>query len=174
MARKKTKATTTKKSQTLPEDKRREFIQLLQKSYNMEIETVANYLANSVYLDGMLSKEVRESLEQDAQEELDHARRLAERIKILGGRIPGSQALEMEQTTLQPPEDTVDVVSVINGVIDAEDGAIDQYQRIIEATDGVDWVTQDLAVELKADEEQHRREFVGYMREYEKLQEMFG
>jgi bacterioferritin len=162
--------TEIKKHDSLSDADRKAIVEALQKSYNMEIETVANYLANSIHLDGLLAMEVKESLQEDIQEELGHAERIAKRIKILGGTIPGSQALKMEQTTLQPPEDTIDVESVIKGVIDAEEGAIDQYQKIIELTgDEKDPVTQDLCIELKGDEEEHRREFVGFMREYEQF-----
>ncbi|MFA9479621.1 ferritin-like domain-containing protein [Phycisphaerales bacterium AB-hyl4] len=152
---------------------RKKIIAELQKSYNMELETVMNYLANAIFLDGMLAKEVKESLDADVTEELGHARQLAMRIKILGGDIPGSQGLKMEQGSLQPPKNTTDVISVIKGVIEAETGAIEQYQKIIEMTgDDTDPVTQDLCVELKGDEEEHRREFVGFLREYDTLKEM--
>lgn len=162
------KRTKLKKALELPAGKRKQIIDLLTTSYNMELETVVNYLANAVHLDGMLAKEVKESLEADVTEELNHAKLLAARIKVLGGTIPGSRSLTMSQKTLQPPKDSLDVESVIKGVIDAEDGAIDQYQRIIEATgDDADPVTQDLAVELKGDEEEHRREFVGFLREWQ-------
>lgn len=154
-------------------DTRRKIVAELRKSYMMEVETVTNYLANSVHLDGMLAQEVKESLGKDVQEELGHAQRLAMRIKILGGFIPGSKELEFAQDSLQPPADSVDIESVITGVIEAEDGAIDQYQKIIELTDDVDMVTQDLCIELKGDEEEHRRTFAGYLREYEHLKKMF-
>ena len=36
------------------------------------------------------------------------------------------------------------------------------------ACDGIDYVTQDLCITLLADEEQHRREFRGFLMEYEK------
>lgn len=139
----------------------------LKKSYDMEIETVINYLANSIHLDGFYAMEVREILKEDVQEELGHAQRLAERIKILHGRVPGSLDIELSQKKLQPPNDTTDVLSVIRGVIEAENGAIDQYQKIIEMCDEVDYVTQDLAIQLKGDEEKHRREFEGFMRDIE-------
>lgn len=140
-------------------------IEELCKSYNMELETVCNYVANSVHLDGFRAKHVKDSLEADVQEELGHAQQLAQRIKVLGGRIPGSQDLMMNQTAAQPPEDTLDVVSVIQGVIEAEAGAIDQYQKIIELTEGVDPVTQDICIELKGDEEEHYRLFKGFLAE---------
>ena len=165
--------TQVKKADTMDDATRDNIIKLLKQAYNMELETVANYLANSIHLDGMLAMEVKESLAEDVQEELGHAQRLAKRIKILGGDVPGSQQLTMRQTTLQPPKDSIDVVSVIRGVIDAEEGAIDQYRQIIEATDGIDYVTQDTAIQLKGEEEEHRREFVGFLREYEATARMF-
>ena len=169
-----TKHTELKKRKTLKDSDRRRILDLLLKGYNMEIETVANYLANSIHLDGMLAMEVKESLAEDVEAELGHARKLAMRIKILGGHIPGSQDLRMTQKSMQPPEDSVDIESVIRGVIDAEEGAIDNYQAIIDATgEDVDPVTQDLAITLKGDEEEHRREFVGFLREYEAMKKMF-
>jgi len=151
----------------MPDKKTKEIIALLQKSYNMELETVLNYIANSVWLDGMRAKHVKQSLAADVQEEIGHAQRLANRIKTIDGRIPGSQELQMEQVAAQPPKDSIDVKAVIEGVIEAEEGAIAQYQKIIEACEGVDPVTQDLCIELKGDEEEHRREFKGYLREAE-------
>jgi len=142
-------------------------VDLLIQSYNAEIETVMNYIANSTNLEGVRAKEIKESLATDITEELGHARKLASRIHTLCGMVPGSQELKWEQKSLQPRTDTTDVVAVIKGVIDAEETAIDGYQKIIEACDGVDFVTQDLAIELKADEEEHRREFIGFLKEYE-------
>jgi bacterioferritin len=49
--------------------KRDEIIGLLEKAYFMELETVMSYVANSVNLDGVRAQEVRESLEEDIQEE---------------------------------------------------------------------------------------------------------
>jgi bacterioferritin len=57
---------------------------------------------------------------------------------------------------------------VIKGVIEAETGAIEHYNRIIEATDGVDWATQDMVIEILRDEERHHRLFEGFLREFEK------
>jgi len=142
-----------------------EIIKELSVSYNMEIETVANYIANSVWLDGFHAKHIKDSLAADVAEELGHAQMLANRIKTLGGQVPGSQALQMNQTALQPPADSLDVISVIDGVIEAEQGAIEQYQKLIELTDGVDPVTQDMCIALKGDEEEHRRLFMGFKKE---------
>ena len=140
---------------------------MLTKAYWMEIETVMSYVANSINPDGVRAQEIIESLEEDIEEELSHARRFGERIKELYGVVPGSMEFQAEQSYLQPPEHQTDVVHVIKGVIEAETGAIEHYNTLIEATDGVDPVTNDIVIEILHDEEQHRRLFEGYLREYQ-------
>ena len=146
---------------------REEVIELLKKAYWMEIETVMSYIANSVNPDGVRAQEIKESLEQDIQEELGHAQQFASRIKELYGVVPGSEEFSAEQSFLQPPSDQVDVVHVIKGVIEAETGAIEHYNRIIEFTDEIDPVTNDMVIAILRDEEGHRRLFEGFLREYE-------
>ncbi|HXE45248.1 MAG TPA: ferritin-like domain-containing protein [Conexibacter sp.] len=148
-------------------DKREEIVQLLKKAYWMELETVMSYLASSVNPDGVRAQEIVESLRDDIQEELGHAQRYAQRIKELYGVVPGTLDFTAEQSYLQPPEHQTDIVHVIRGVIEAETGAIEHYNHIIEVTDGLDWVTQDMVIEILHDEEGHRRLFEGYLREYE-------
>ena len=148
-------------------DQRDEIVELLKKAYWMEIETVMSYIANSVNPDGVRAQEIIESLNEDIQEELGHAQQFANRIKELYGTVPGSLEFEAEQTFLQPPEQQTDIVHVIRGVIEAESGAIEHYTRVIEVTDGVDPVTQDMVIAILHDEQGHRRLFEGFLREYE-------
>ena len=146
---------------------REEIVTLLTKAYWMEIETVMSYLAASTNLDGVRAQEIRESLAEDVEEELGHAKEFANRIKELYGVVPGSEGFSAEQSFLQPPEHQVDVVHVIRGVIKAETGAIEHYTRIVEVTDGIDPVTQDMVIAILRDEQGHRRLFEGFLREYE-------
>jgi bacterioferritin len=126
-----------------------------------------SYIANSVNPDGVRAQEIKESLEADIQEELGHAKQFAERIKELYGVVPGSQEFSAEQGFLQPPEHQTDVVHIVRGVIEAETGAIEHYTNVIEVTDGVDHVTQDMVIAILRDEQGHRRLFEGFLREYE-------
>lgn len=148
-------------------EKREQVVALLQKAYWMEIETVMSYIAASVNLDGVRAQEIKESLAEDIEEELDHAKRFAGRIKELYGVVPGSEDFAAEQSFLQPPEEQTDIVHVIRGVIHAETGAIEHYTRIVEETEGVDPVTQDMTIGILRDEQGHRRLFEGFLREYE-------
>jgi bacterioferritin len=146
---------------------REHIIGLLKKAYWMEVETVMSYIANSINPDGVRAQEIVESLQQDIQEELGHAQQFAHRIKELYGVVPGSADFSAEQTYLQPPEHQTDIVHVIKGVIEAETGAIEHYNRIIQETDQIDPVTNDMTIDILRDEEGHRRLFEGYLREYE-------
>jgi bacterioferritin len=146
---------------------RDELIAMLKKAYFMELETVMSYITNSINPDGVRAQEIRESLEEDIQEELGHAQEFAKRIKELYGTVPGSLDFAAEQSYLQPPDQATDIVHVIKGVIEAETGAIEHYNRIIEFTEDIDPVTNDMVIAILRDEEGHRRLFEGYLREYE-------
>jgi bacterioferritin len=148
------------------QDDRDQLIELLTRAYWMEIETVVSYISNSINPDGVRAQEIIESLEEDIQEELGHARQFGQRIKELYGVVPGSLDFHAEQNYLQPPDDQTDVVHVIKGVIEAETGAIEHYNSIIEFCEGRDPVTQDMVIEILHDEEGHRRLFEGFLREY--------
>jgi bacterioferritin len=146
---------------------RQQIIELLKKAYWMEIETVMSYITNSINPDGVRAQEIIESLQADITEELGHAQQFAQRIKELYGVVPGSLEFTPEQSYLQPPAEQTDIVHVIKGVIEAETGAIEHYNAIIEFTDETDPVTNDMVIAILRDEEGHRRLFEGYLREYE-------
>jgi bacterioferritin len=163
-------ATTTPQHGILSEEQQRDrdqIVQMLTKAYWMEIETVMSYLANSINPDGVRAQEIIESLKQDIQEELGHAEQFGQRIKELYGVVPGSLDFKAEQSYLQPPSQQTDIVHVIKGVIEAETGAIEHYNAIIEFTEGKDPVTNDMVIAILRDEEGHKRLFEGFLREYE-------
>jgi bacterioferritin len=150
-------------------DVQSQIIAELKLAYASELETVINYLSNSIHLDGILAQEIRESLKEDIEEELGHAKEIAERLKILGSDVPGSLDLKFTQASIQPPKESTDVLSVIKGVIDAENAAIEQYEKLIElADDADDYVTEDMCVQILANEQHHKREFEGFLKSREK------
>lgn len=146
-----------------------EVIELLTTAYSMELETVLNYIANSINLDGVRAEEIKKSLQADIAAEILHAQQLGQRVKQLGGHVPGSLGVKLGNQT-QPSSNTTDVVGVIKAVIDAEDAACKHYKKIIRATDGDDFVTQDLCIRILADEEEHLVLFKGFLKEYTQSQ----
>jgi bacterioferritin len=101
----------------------------------------------------------------DITEEILHAQQLAARIKQLGGFVPGSASVKLG-AQMQPSTDTTDVEYAIKAVLNAEEAACKHYKEIIRATDGDDFVTQDLCIRLLADEEEHLVLFRGFLKEY--------
>lgn len=143
-------------------------VRLLKEAYIDELETVQNYLANAILLETIRGEVVAESLKEDIQEELGHAEELGYRLRYHDERPPASMDLEASQESLQPPADTADVEAVIDGVIEAEADAIETYEELIDAAaEAGDHVTEDLAVQLLADEQAHEAEFLSFKREYE-------
>ncbi len=144
-------------------DKANEIIAELKRSYANELETILNYVAHSIDLQGTGAELVRETLEEEITLKLRHARRLAKRINMLGGRVPGSLEMPRSQHLLQPPLENTDVMAVVRGVISTNEATISQYQKIIELTDGLDYVTQDMVIDLLSDEREHRRLFLSFL-----------
>ncbi len=138
--------------------------ELLQKAYAAELETLNNYLANSVWLDGLRAEEIKEALETDLDTELAHAKKLAQRMKQLNICPHGSMRIQPTQQSLQPPGDSTDLMTVIRGVLDAERAAISTYQDLIHECEQKDYVTQELAINILSEEEEHRTLFEGFER----------
>ena len=148
-------------------ENRDQIVELLKQAYFGELETVINYVTNSTNPDGLRAMEIKESLKEDVEEELAHAQQFAVRIKELYGVVPSSVDFVAQQQTLAPPADQTDLAHGIKGVIEAETSAIELYNHIIEVTDGVDPVTNDMVITILRDEEGHRRLFEGFLREVE-------
>ena len=143
-------------------------IDALIRAYHAELETIMNYIAASTNPDGVRAKQVAQALAADIPSELLHAQTLAKRIKTIGGVVPGSMSFVPSQKALQPPKEPTDIIAVIKGVIAAEEGAIENYERIIKLCEGKDYATQDMAIEILGDEQEHLREFSGFLKEYER------
>ncbi len=81
----------------------------------MELETVMNYVTQSINPDGVRAQEIKGSLVEDIRDELGHAQQFAARIKELYGVVPGTMDFKTTQTFLQPPEDQFDIPHIIRG-----------------------------------------------------------
>src|SRR5579862_8306257 len=112
-----------------------------------------NYVAGSINPDGVRARQIAASLEQDIEEELGHAKLFGERIKELYGVVPSSTEFSAEQTFMRPPTHQTEVVDLIRGVIEAESGAIEYYNRLVAETEEIDPVTQDMVIDILHDEE---------------------
>src|SRR6056297_1087809 len=138
-------------------------VELLQKAYFDELETVMNYQTNAIVLDGVRAEEIKDSLQQDIQEELGHAEQIGQRLKQLDASIPGSAGFTANQHSLQPPEDSTDVLAVIDGVLEAEEDAISTYRELTTAAeDSNDPLTHARPAALPSGEKARGSPFPGF------------
>ncbi len=72
-------------------------------AYFMELETVMNYIANSVHLDGVRAEEIKKSLAADVTAEVGHAQLLADRIKTIGGKLPAASSSSRAKSLCNRP-----------------------------------------------------------------------
>lgn len=143
-------------------DKTKEIVAALKRSYAGEFETLQNYVAHVVHLQGTIGT----SLEASISQKLKNVRRLARRINVLGGRVPGSLELPRVQDYLQPAAEKADALAVIHGVLRASAAAIARYETIIALTEGNDYLTQDLVIDLLSQERDLHQLFTSLLRDF--------
>lgn len=123
-------------------------VRCLTEAYWAEIQTVSTYALSSTNRDGIRAGRIGGSLRETIACSLDHAQRLAIRIKQLHGLVPGPDDCATRTLRLRPPEGPLDHRSVLSGVIEAESAAVRRYRRIVGTLDPVDWSTRELLIQL--------------------------
>ncbi len=138
----------------------------LTEAYWGEVETVSRYVASSTNRDGIRGPGIAQCLREGITCNLDHAHRLAMRIRSAHGRVPGPANFSAREFRLEAPADPHDSASVLTAVIQAETAAIDRYWSIATvATEAHDWITRDLAIRLAREKERHRELLQSYLGE---------
>jgi bacterioferritin len=111
---------------------------------------------------GAVAPRVAALLRELAAEELEHQDELAERIAQLGGE-PLDDPMQLVEASNEgypaPPADATDVEGVIKVVIEAERGAIQVYNDLVQKTFGKDPVTYNLMVHILEEEVDHEEDF---------------
>jgi bacterioferritin len=137
-----------------------ELDQLLREAYAAEWETAYNYQVLAEVLEFTEGSVAAEEFDADVSEEISHARQLAKRLRVRGEN-PDFFA---DQANFGSQEqysglDGQEVTECIIAAIEAEQTAIETYTEIVEVAGEVgDYPTEDLAIELLADEQEHLRE----------------
>lgn len=126
-------------------------------AYWHEIETVSNHVASSTNRDGINGERIARSVRQAIASDLEHAQRVAVRIRRLHAPAPSRDEFVTRQPRLRPPAEPLDSFSLLSGLIEAETAAIKRYRRIAAAaSEAHDWVTRDLTKRIIREKEIHR------------------
>ena len=130
----------------------------LRKAYLDELLAFYSYWITAQVAEGFHGEELSEHFEREAQDELGHARKLAQRIMELGGDPvvpPGQWEAGANGPWTAPRSDRTDAEGMLQDQLRAEAKAIEAYHRLARMTFGKDPVTYQLATELLADEVRH-------------------
>ncbi len=135
-----------------------ELVAELKRAYLDELLAFYSYWITAQVAEGWHGEELMEHFEQEAKEELEHAKRLAMRIIELGGD-PVVHPKEWEAGSnapwTPPRADWADADGMVDDQIQAERRAIEVYNRLAKMTFGKDPVTYGLATDLLQDEVRH-------------------
>jgi bacterioferritin len=137
-----------------------ELLSELNKAYADEWFAYYQYWIGSLLAKGPLRGMAAGELAEHAGDELDHARRLAERIIQLGGD-PVKDPADWSSTGncgYLVPED-VSVPALIEQAVQGEQCAIDHYNKLLDRTHHKDAVTYALLVSILEEELEHEEEF---------------
>jgi bacterioferritin len=137
-------------------------------AYWGEIQTVSAYVMSSTNRDCIRASRIGRCLREAIACNLDHAQRLAIRIKQLHGPAPCPDDFGARALRLRPPEEALDHLSVLSGVIEAEAAAINRYRQIVATLDPADWVTRDMVIELIREKRALHQQLESYLAESDK------
>jgi bacterioferritin len=129
-----------------------EVINDLNSAYADEWLAHYQYFLYAQIIEGIDAETLKEKLEQQSNDEMNHAKELINRILELDGK-PTTNLLEASTCGFsEPPEDPSDLVSIIELVIEGERCAIEKYNRLAKKYHMKDLVTHEIFEDLLKDE----------------------
>ncbi len=136
-----------------------QIITLLNKAYADEWLAYYQYWVGAKVVKGPMKEGVIAELNQHAADELRHATMVADRLIQLGGEplTHPTQWLEMTNCGYDEPTDPF-VKKIIDQNIKGEQCAISVYRALMEATQNVDIVTYNMALQIMSDEVEHEED----------------
>jgi bacterioferritin len=110
------------------------------------------YFLYAQVIEGINAEILKEKLEEQSKDEMDHAKQLINRILELGGK-PTTDIMKASTCGFsEPPEDYSDLAKVIELVLEGERCAIEKYNALAKKYHMKDLVTHEIFEDLLNDE----------------------
>ncbi|WP_297448306.1 ferritin-like domain-containing protein [uncultured Alistipes sp.] len=124
------------------------------------------YWIGARVIEGPMRSEIEAELLEHADEELSHAVKLVTRIVQLGGTpvLSPDQWTRMARCRYEAPTDPY-VETILEQNLRSERCAIERYREIADYTDGIDYTTAKMAVEILEDELDHEQDILSYQQD---------
>ena len=151
---------------------KKELIQMLNEALSEEWLAYYQYWIGARVMEGPMRTEVEEELLIHADEELNHATMLVERIDQLDGTpvLSPDQWYEFAGCDYEVPEDPY-IEVILEQNLNGERCAIERYQDIASFTQGKDHSTYQMAVQIMNDELEHEQEIEDWLVDIERMKE---
>ncbi len=132
------------------------------------------YWVGAHVAEGPMRSEVESEMLVHANEELAHANKLIARIVQLGGTpvLSPDQWMKLARCKYEAPTD-VYVETILEQNLRGERCAIKRYRDLADYTDGVDYTTAKMAVEILEDELEHEEDILAFQRDIVSLKRTF-
>ena len=142
----------------------KELLEILNIAFAEEWLAYYQYWIGAFVAVGPMRPEVTAEFNEHAEEELKHAKWLAERIVQLGGTplIDPDEWKKHAKCQYEAPKDEY-VVKLLEQNLTAEKCAIARYQKICEMTEGKDYQTFHISRKILTEEIEHEQEIFDFL-----------
>jgi bacterioferritin len=144
-----------------------ELLKLLNRAFADEWLAYYQYWIGAQIVEGESRKTLEDELIEHADEELEHAQKLADRIIELGGTpiLEPKEWYDVTNCGYKKP-DKVDAKSILKQNIEGERCAINVYRHLLNFTKEKDPVTYDMLLDILADEIEHEEDLEAIGRDF--------
>ena len=151
-----------------------ELIKMLNEALSEEWLAYYQYWIGARIMEGPMRSEIEPELLLHADQELNHAVLVVDRIIQLGGTpiLNPAQWVQTARCDYDEPSDPY-VEMILKQNLKGERCAIQRYQDIAEFTHGKDHTTHQIAINILNEELEHEEDIEGWMADLERMKEDF-
>lgn len=149
-------------------------LEMLNAALSEEWLAYYQYWIGARLIEGPMRSEVEPELLEHANEELEHAEMIADRIIQLGGTpvINPKDWTKLARCPYDEPSDPY-IEVILQQNLRGERCAIQRYQEIANFTAGKDFATHEMAVEILNDELEHEEDIESWLTDLNRVKEEF-
>lgn len=150
----------------------KKLIQMLNEALAEEWLAYYQYWIGSRVIEGPMRTDIEQELQVHADQELNHAVMVADRIDQLGGTplLSPNDWMKYSKCKYLAPEDPY-VEKILEQNLDGERCAIKRYKEIADFTHGKDHTTYQMAITILDEELEHEQEIEDWQADIESMKE---
>jgi bacterioferritin len=150
----------------------KELIKMLNAALSEEWLAYFQYWIGARVMEGPMRSEIEPELLVHADQELNHAVMVVERIIQLGGQpvLSPSEWMKLSRCDYETPTDPY-VEAILNQNLNGERCAIQRYEDIASYTSGKDHATHQMATQILNEEIEHEQDIEDWINDIQRMKE---